>query len=203
MVIPPRSHGVVPILDMNLPDNRDLFFEPTYNRAAVYAHVVDHHVSEILVRNKLVIPRKSKMGNIVEYEAEGCYHISSKAGYLAATSTKAEQRDDWIRRQMRDTLVTAALQIDQSNEHRLPNEITLYGEDVGTVKKLKQVVDEFPRLWQDNGNVVDIPEEEWMEIPLVDDWRERYKPGQARVYSVGHVDREIINKAFDKLQMQK
>ncbi len=41
-----------------------------------------------------------------------------------------------------------------------------------------------------------------MEIPLVEDWREKYKPGQARVYPVGQTDRDIIDKAFDKLQGQ-
>lgn len=41
-----------------------------------------------------------------------------------------------------------------------------------------------------------------MDIPLLDDWQEKYKPGQARVYSLGANDRVIVDKAFDKLHTQ-
>ncbi len=82
------------------------------------------------------------MGNIVEYEAEGCYHVDSKAAYLAATTAKTEQRDEWIRKHMRDTLVAAALHagMDQSSEYRLPNGVTLYGTDTKVVQRLGQAL---------------------------------------------------------------
>ena len=38
-----------------------------------------------------------------------------------------------------------------------------------------------------------------MDIPLVEDWRERYKPGLARVYPVGKSDKDLIDETFDKL----
>lgn len=47
------------------------------------------------------------------------------------------------------------------------------------------VVGAFPNLWKDTGNVINVPEDQWMEIPLVDNWRDFYKAGQARVYAIG------------------
>ena len=42
-----------------------------------------------------------------------------------------------------------------------------------------------------------------MNIPLIDDWEAKYKSEQACVYSVSQNDWEVINKAFDKLQLQE
>lgn len=67
---------------------------------------------------------------------------------------------------------------------------------------LSAVVTGFPDLWQDTGSVKNIPESEWMDIPLLDNWRDLYKPGQARVYPLGQKDREVIDKEFDKLHSQ-
>ena len=41
-----------------------------------------------------------------------------------------------------------------------------------------------------------------MEISLLDNWRELYKPDQARVYPLGSKDKEVIDKEFDKLHDQ-
>lgn len=67
----------------------------------------------------------------------------------------------------------------------------------------RHVCEDFPNLWKDTGNVVGIPENQFMEIPLVDNWRELYKPGQARVYPVGKRDQEVIDTEFDKLYAEK
>ena len=39
-----------------------------------------------------------------------------------------------------------------------------------------------------------------MEIALVVNWEEIYKPDQAKVYPVGQRDKELIDMAFDKLR---
>ena len=48
-----------------------------------------------------------------------------------------------------------------------------------------------------------VSKKEWMNISLIDDWEAKYKPGQAHVYSVSQNDWEVINKAFNKLQLQE
>ena len=57
-------------------------------------------------------------------------------------------------------------------------------------------------LWIDKGNVAKVPEKDWMEIPLVDNWRDMYKAGQARVYQLSSKDRAVVDVAFDKLHEQ-
>ena len=59
----------------------------------------------------------------------------------------------------------------------------------------------YPNLWKDIGNV-NIPEDQWMKIPLVDNWEQIYKAGQSRVYPVETRDKQVINEAFDKLYQQ-
>ena len=41
-----------------------------------------------------------------------------------------------------------------------------------------------------------------MDIPLLDNWRELYKPSQARVYPLGKADKQVIDEQFDKLHTQ-
>lgn len=59
----------------------------------------------------------------------------------------------------------------------------------------------YPRLWEDHGNVVDVPETNWVPIPLVDDWQSKYTC-KAKVYPRGKMDKEVVGKEFDKLQEQ-
>lgn len=61
------------------------------------------------------------------------------------------------------------------------------------------MVNKFPDLWRDTGNIIGIPEDQYMGIPLLDNWEDLYKPGQAKVYPLGQRDKDVIDKEFDKL----
>lgn len=209
-IIPPHSNLAVAIIEPDLPDGRDFLFEPDCRQAdaAVYAHIVDHMMSEVHVRNDsdfpLVVPRKSRMGQIVEYKAEDCYLATADDAVLASTSRRQPMRQGWIKTAMRGLLAAAAVfhtSMDGSLERKLPNGITVYGPS-DTSTQIEAVVNELPHLFEDRGNVVDVPKSEWMDIPLLDEWREKYKPGQARVYPLGANDRAQVDKAFDKLHDQ-
>ena len=54
----------------------------------------------------------------------------------------------------------------------------------------------FPSLWKDTGNVTNVPESEWMDIPLVDNWKEVYKAGQAKCTLL---DRKIVRLLTEHL----
>ena len=54
----------------------------------------------------------------------------------------------------------------------------------------------------DHGQTAKIPEEDEMEIPLINNWEEVYKPRQAKVYPLGHQDRVVVDEAFNKLHQQ-
>ncbi len=67
---------------------------------------------------------------------------------------------------------------------RLKNDVTIYGEHQA-VTEISNVAMAYSSLWVDQENVVDISKLKWMDILLLDDWRDKYKSGQARVYPLG------------------
>ena len=48
---------------------------------------------------------------------------------------------------------------------------------------------------------MDVPEPNWMPIPLIDDWQSKYMC-KAKVYLLGKADKDEVDKEFDKLQEQ-
>ncbi len=78
----------------------------------------------------------------------------------------------------------------------LPNGVTTYGN----VPELAQVVDEFPTVWKEEG-FADLPEQEWMRIPLRSDWEDK-APKTARVYPLGADAKKVVDETFDKLHDQ-
>ncbi len=93
-VIPPQSHLAIAVIKPNLPHNHNFLFEPNCHQAdaSVYAHIVNHNMSEVHVQNdgeiSLTIPQKSHMRQVVEYEAEDCYLAKAEDTILALTSRR-------------------------------------------------------------------------------------------------------------------
>jgi len=109
--IPPRSYATVNVVKTSLPKDQDLLFKPECQQgdSSVYAHIVDHTLSAVQVQNDtdmpLVILRKTRLGHVVEYEADGCYLADSKDAELAA-SIKINQAN-WVRTCFREVLTAA------------------------------------------------------------------------------------------------
>ena len=82
----------------------------------------------------------------------------------------------------------------------LPNGVTIYGEP-NVVAQLAAVVEEFADIWEDKGGSVDLPQEDWIRIPLRSDWETKIT-GRPKVYPLGIRDRAIVDEVFDKLQAQ-
>ena len=211
-----------------LPDDRDLLFEPQCalplgHAGGVYAHMVDSSFQAVQVRNDtdrpVVIPRKARLGVLGEYEQDGYFPIGAHHADLAATGWR-----NWKTKLARDVItvatamtsivtpdsqhdLTSSLQhlrkpsastaIDPLLEHVMPNGVTIYGKP-DAAEPLAQLLDEHQDLFIDQGQTVDIPEEEWMPIPLKPDATSR----PARVYPVGQKDKEVIDNTFGKLHEQ-
>ena len=213
MNIPPRSNVAVAVegpchKSLDLPPGRDFLFEPQAQATlSVYTHIVDEKMSSVFVQNDtdlpVRLPKHVKLGHVLEYEENGCYAVDSDHKDLATKPPKRRQRN-WFKKALRGTMVTAAafsaalMATPRESVH--PTGVTIHGTPAAT-SAIANVVDQFPNLWKDTGQV-DLPESESMDIPLVDNWRELYKPGQARVYPLGERDRTIIDKTFDELHEQ-
>ena len=87
IIIPPRSISDIPVLFSHLlPENRDFLFEPTCMRdlgpeGGVIAHIADADISFVRIRNnsasEVRIPRKLKLGMLVEFDTETHVYICS------------------------------------------------------------------------------------------------------------------------------
>lgn len=164
----------IPIQEHDLPDNRDLLFELTSHAdgIVVYPHIVDCHVAAVQARNdsnSLVTLRKgTSLGTVVEYEVDGCFHAHPDIVLLAATSN-TRKRDP-----IRDALATATVttieestnQPTRTPETCLSNGVTIYGSE--SPADFRAIIEEFPNRWTDNGSAVDVPKDQRMEIPLLE-----------------------------------
>ena len=209
--VPAHSFVTIAIEPVDLPKDRDLIFEPEQLDAlTLSAHIVDHNLSRLLIRNDTNLPvtlsRHVYLGKVLEYEAEGCFQIDPNNATLAQKPPKKEATKSWIKRGFQSLLgMAAAFNAATSLSGPAAETVhstgaTIYGNTAAS-QAIAGVVEAFPNLWKDTGNA-NIPEEQWMEIPLVDNWEDIYKAGQARVYPVGKRDKQVIDDAFDKLHQQ-
>ena len=83
----------------------------------------------------------------------------------------------------------------------LPSGITVYGKNPSVTRRFAKLTASFD-VWgtPDTIGQVNIPEDQWMEIPLKDGWEDRLQ--KPRVYHVGPKDRAEIDKTFEPLHTQ-
>jgi hypothetical protein len=87
---------------------------------------------------------------------------------------------------------------DLENTTVLPNGITIYGRDPDVIARFRAVIERF-NVWGTPETIgqINIPEDQWMEIPLKKGWEDRLpKP---RIYDVGPKGRAEIDRMFDLL----
>ena len=213
MSIPLHSNVAVPVAglkrrQLSLPDDRDLIFEPHKLEAlSVYAHIVDHQMTNVFVRNDtdhtVTLPAKARLGMITDYKAAGCFAVDALNHDLA---TRAPKRSpSWIKTGLQK-LVAATAAFSAAigpaiTEKTHSTGVTIHGPQEAQ-DSIAAVVTKFLTLWQDTGGVKNVPQSEWMDIPLLENWRDLYKPGQARVYPLGQRDKNVIDKEFDKMHEQ-
>ncbi|KAI0998999.1 hypothetical protein K3495_g9197 [Podosphaera aphanis] len=216
--IAPGQYTKIQIQPKDLPSNRDLLFEPyAVHHIAIYSHVIDDKTSEIQVYNptsRLVQMKKgTKLGLITEFEYNGCFLAKSEIeGFAARTPKRGWKNLSLTTPSIYAINSNAIHEVNQTEtayanpsdsnlaEVVLQTGVTICNHNPDLLNKFKDIVMKFPNLWKDTGNVVGIEED--MEIPLVENWEEKYKPGVAKVYPVGNKDQEVIDTTFDKLHSQ-
>ena len=97
IILPPHTN--VPVLvtgakrPLSLPTDRDFIFEPNIlDTLLVYAHVVDYNMSEVFIRNdtdyEITLPRRTRLGNVTEYDAAGAFAVDPDQHDLAMKAPK-------------------------------------------------------------------------------------------------------------------
>lgn len=136
-----------------LPTDRDFIFEPAeHDSLSVCAHVVDQSMSKVLVRNdsdrSMVLPKRTKLGKVIEYEAGGCYAVDTDLQDLARRPAKAS-KTSWIKKSIAAAMaVTAAFNAATTTKPEVVHStgVTMYDSGPDSVPALTDAVEAFPSL---------------------------------------------------------
>ena len=214
-----RFSMAISIKSVDLSSDRDLMFESEQlDELTLSIHIVDHSLSRIVIRNDTDLPitltRYVRFDKVFEYEAEGCYSVQIDMKYapMIEKSFKKTRSRFLIKQTLRKIFgfiiifntVISSIFISSISIGKIVHYIgvTIY-DDVVVIQTIVDIADFFLNLWKDIDNVVNISKDQWMEIPLVDNWKNIYKTGQTRVYPVNTHDKQMIDETFDKLYNQK
>ena len=133
----------------------------------------------------MILPRNARFGNVVELDEEACYRA-----YVEPSIHEPPKLQPSVPRPLKD---------DPRKETIQPNGIIIYGNPEKTAS-LARLTDRYTRIWEDTGEMVDIPEKDWMQVPLVENWD--YRQVARKVYPLSQKDREVVNTEFDKMHTQ-
>ncbi|KAI0996568.1 hypothetical protein K3495_g11612 [Podosphaera aphanis] len=202
---PAHSRLLVSILGkdgapLELPDC-DLIFQPKQNQAlTTFAHLVSKHTNKILVQNNTngsySLPEGALFGEIIDVEVDNVIEISPEALFFSKLAPSLSP----IRPQCKKALAYhAAIKTLIPNTSR-SNYILRYLSTFKTRKTSVKIL--FSVGKPSNNSFAKPPNGDDMPIPLIDGWETKYKPGQARTYPVGKLDRDLIDKTFNELHEQ-
>ncbi len=182
-VVPPRSETMIPLLPVPLPDDRDFLFHPaTQTNLTLFAHIIDHETSKVLVRNTsdrpLRISRWQKLGHIVDIRYDNCFLADVESAFQSATVPPK------IQPLFEQEPSLAPNPTEYLIETRLHNGVRVYG-DTHAVAQLAQLVADYPSILESEG-FVQIPPERWIKVPLKPGWEAKVSTIKPRVYSLGN-----------------
>ena len=204
-VIPAYGYVTVSIETLDLPTDWDLLFESDCNSAEAYTFIVNHTLNWIQLCNDtnkaVVISHHTQLDRIVEYEADSCFLASQDLLTIANPLIKL----NWVKQTFWALLAATAVHHVIMNklckECVTDHGVTIY-EKPTIIEWINAVVSCYPKLWEDHRHVINVPEEKWMDISLLNNWKDLYKAGQSKIYSLGLKDHEVVNEAFNKLHDQ-
>ena len=207
IIITPNIITEVPIAyNDTISENKDFLFESDCAQEfepadEIFAHIVDFTISIIQVYNATTAPmrlsRKTRLGALYEYEQDGAFLTTPAEANLAAENVKSWKKNlakgiavtaaafaELVQKSLPNTTSTIITetfcpQIDPSLEHIMPNDIIIY-DTPKVASQIAFVTDEFSKIWKDQDITIDIPEEEWMSIPL----KSNITSKSSRVYPV-------------------
>ena len=215
--IPPLSVKAVPISYKGTLPNRD--FEITPHHRGVYTQLADCSTDHILVANyscnEEIITESCDLGTLHDCEYEGGQRLGVEHLELSLEENEIEDyygEDTDIEcystsadhNNTVNTLPVSVNHVDTAHQRQISFGVTAYAEDSSEAifQKLDDVIKEFPELWNEDRGLVNIPEEEWMEIPLVNDWNLSGSKLAHKVYPLGPEEQKLVDEKFDALHKQ-
>ena len=198
-LVMPRSTCFVPVKDMKPLRFPHLFFSP--NRQGFMAQILDNSARSVLCLNDTDLPYKIRpgwnVGSLQPCRWDGMSELGDPGMWVSAAF--AEE----VTPALSLSVPTNAFYIDDSLPKRKGHFETTIGGTEAEFHAINKTVARFQRLFTDDGlKVADIPEEDWMTIPLVSDWNTADAKLAHKVYPLGPKDREVVDATHDKLHAQ-
>ena len=195
-VLPPQSEAMVLLVPLPLPDDRDIMFHPaTKANLTLFTHIVDHQTSKVLVRNTssktLCIPRRHKLGYLIDIAYDNCFLTNIQSALYAATSLPSSYRP------LGHSDKPPLLPTNPFLETVLDNGVNVYG-DAAAVRQIADLVVEYPTIWESQG-FVQIPLERWMTVPLKPSGESKVSAIKPQIYPLGNETRRVIDDTFDEM----
>ena len=151
---------------LELPDDCDLTLGPhKLETLSVYAHVVDHQMITVLVRNDTARPinllAKAKLRVITDYEAAGCFAIGFSHHGLASRAPKHSL--NWFKTGIQKLMAAAAV-FSAAIARIVTEKIHSTGVTIHSIAEsqnsISAIIADFPTLWQDTESIKNDPESE-------------------------------------------
>lgn len=169
-VLLPQSEATVSLIPIPLPDDRDFLFHPaTQANLTLFTQIVDYPTSKVLIKNAssetLCIPRRHKLGHLIDIAYDNCFLTNTQSALDAATSPPSSYqlsgRND----------KPPLLPTHPSLETVLDNGVNVYGDAVA-VRQIADLILVYPTTWESQG-FIQIPHQKWMTVPLKPGWESK------------------------------
>ncbi|KZZ93079.1 Ribonuclease H-like protein [Ascosphaera apis ARSEF 7405] len=208
MILPPNTVSLLPINPGNLPEYCDFVVDSDSSRhpdLTFYTAVLNHASTMLPVLNTSHTPvRLSNRQRIVTMYPLHAEVVTPTDNYITAYHVSSDTTDDnsTLMKEDYDTAdVSEKIRPHTTGtEQQTPEGITVYGNDK-TFAIFRDILSKY-NVWKDNGDTIDIPEDRWMTVPLIEGWRDILKT-HSRGYPASPRDLQVISHIFDKLHQQK
>ena len=169
---------IVSIDFVDLPSGRDLIFEPKQmDTLTLFVSIVDNSLSSqgVIVHNdtdlSVTLVRHVRLDKILKYKAEECFQIDLKDASLAERSLKKVKSKSLIKKTFKELMCAVVIfnAVIFIKKTIYFTDVTIY-EDTIAIEAIVKVVEVFLNLWKDIDNVINVSENQWMKISLVDNW---------------------------------
>ena len=210
VAVPAHSVAAVPIRlkgVSQLASDQDFLFQPVLQglnlgpQRGPRAHIIDTNFTFVEVQNAtnrtVVIPRKARLGKVLDYKEEGCYAVDASETHLAAGAKWPAINTFSTSDAINEASIAPTQQAEPPHmTEKHPTGFTAYGEQ--SVRTRLFAVANSYQIWSKTGGFINVPENEWMPIPL----KPGAQPKGAKVYRLGPEDQKLIDETFDLLHEQ-
>ena len=147
------------------------------------------------------------MGHAIKNESELTEFYAIDPDEYILTAKTPKRRPNWFKTNIRkvvDVIAVFSAVFSATSFPDDPQEFThnsgaiIYG-NADALTAIAITIKRYFILRKNTGNVINIPENEFMDNFFVEKWKKLYKPNQTRLYPIGQRNKKLIDNQYNKL----